>query len=357
MAAQKSQHYVPKVYLRSFSADVKRRSINLLNIGRRKTVPSASIKHQCAGSYFYGEDKALDTLFGDLEGRYGGIVRKLVSGELDTSSIDWLRMFVSLQHCRTRYALQRYREFCERGAAITFKGKRLEPADAPALSHKEAMMGALSQFTNFRPAVEDLKFRIFRNETDIAFVTSDNPALLTNRFYLQQLKRDDFGIANSGAILIMPIAPSLVACFYDGCVYATKGGSEFVSVDEPKDVLALNELQYLSAHENIYFSDFSDAERLTAEFEAVCDLRPKDIVRIQQLVEVERSRIEKVYRMATDQADADSGRSNMLVFQTAKPLPRTWPSMIPFRNNKKTYENGSGVGFVRRPEWLTHMPS
>jgi hypothetical protein len=54
MAGNKNQHFVPKFYLRHFSADKK--SIHLLNLKSEKPIFGAPLKNQCSRDYFYGED-------------------------------------------------------------------------------------------------------------------------------------------------------------------------------------------------------------------------------------------------------------------------------------------------------------
>lgn len=57
MSNQKNQHFVPKVYLKQFSADGK--SIELCIKKSLEFIPKAAIKNQSSSNYFYGKDLKL----------------------------------------------------------------------------------------------------------------------------------------------------------------------------------------------------------------------------------------------------------------------------------------------------------
>ena len=55
MAINKSQHYVPKFYLKLFSNNREGKSIGLHNFKNNKTICFAPIKEQACEDYFYGK--------------------------------------------------------------------------------------------------------------------------------------------------------------------------------------------------------------------------------------------------------------------------------------------------------------
>ena len=74
---------------------------------------------------------------------------------------------------------------------------------------------------------------------------------------------------NSGAVFLMPLTPRHAALAYDGNVYTVPlGSAQRVQLHDESDVLALNELQYLRAAENLYFADWNDRHRIEREFES-----------------------------------------------------------------------------------------
>lgn len=77
MATNKNQHFVPRCYLRPFTTDSANVSINLFNIDRLKFIERASVKHQCSGDYFYGEDLALERAIQFTESTYAAALRDI----------------------------------------------------------------------------------------------------------------------------------------------------------------------------------------------------------------------------------------------------------------------------------------
>lgn len=356
MPPQKSQHFVPQVYMRPFASDPDRKTINLYNVERHKLVSCAAIKHQCAANYFYGNDKILENQFGEIEGRYAEIARQISRGEFAAASSEWLQLFIALQYSRTLYAVEQARDFHERSAAITFKGRTISEGQKPELTKEYVVGVALSRFLRFAPYTKDLKFCILRNRTCDAFITSDCPVVFTNRYHIQQLNRNVFGAASSGALLVMPVDPAFTVCLYDKGVYSVESNGGIVDVVRKGDVLALNELQYLNAHENIYFYNFDDGDRIASEFECVSDIRLAESFRFTEMAEVTRDGKKVGYRIAESQADADSGRSKLIFTQTVFPRPRRWPTVIGFRSNKIVYEKrGSPLSPVRNPQWYSDV--
>ncbi|MCK4205431.1 DUF4238 domain-containing protein [Brucella pituitosa] len=68
MPANKSQHFVPRCYLRAFSANSEGVAINVFNMARELLIEAASTKGQCARSYFYGRDGELERALQKPEG-------------------------------------------------------------------------------------------------------------------------------------------------------------------------------------------------------------------------------------------------------------------------------------------------
>ena len=98
----KSQHFVPKCYMRSFSQNANRHSINLYNVKLTRAIENASIKGQCARDYFYDRSGTQEGVFNDWEGRYSGTLQEVLKlGHASESQLEFLRYFAYLQHLRT----------------------------------------------------------------------------------------------------------------------------------------------------------------------------------------------------------------------------------------------------------------
>jgi hypothetical protein len=272
MPAHKNQHFVPRCALKPFSLNGEGKAINLFNIKGERLIQNAPVKGQCARDYLYSkEDLKAEKMLTMLEGYYARIVQQLSSdGALSRDDIEMLRMFILIQMRRTELAIEQLRGSHELMAEKTYIGApEQKPTDHR--TDRELMHTSLRFAVRMIPFAKDLKIAVFRNKTDIDFVTSDNPGLLTNRFHFQKLNTNKFGISNSGAILSMPLSPRMSVIFYDTGTYSmpNASGTPFIEITNSADVLALNQMQYLSAAKNIYFTRWTDGGLIKSELEAL----------------------------------------------------------------------------------------
>ena len=116
-------------------------------------------------------------------------------------------------------------------------------------------MEALAMRAQAYPLAMDLKPILLQNRTRQGFITSDNPVV----FYNQLLEARDFasntGLQSVGLQIFLPISPAYAVFFLDEDVYGVgRRRSSFLEITNPNDVHQLNELQTISAAENIYFN-------------------------------------------------------------------------------------------------------
>jgi Protein of unknown function (DUF4238) len=83
----------------------------------------------------------------------------------------------------------------------------------------DIMSTSMKACAEAQPLLTDLRVRIVENRTDIDFVTSDDPAIATNKWMSQKMNAEGFGVMSSGYILIMPLTPRLAVLSYDNRVY------------------------------------------------------------------------------------------------------------------------------------------
>jgi Protein of unknown function (DUF4238) len=103
MPANKSQHFVPRCYLRAFCADHEGAAINVFNMARELQIEAAPAKGQCAKPYFYGRDGELERALQEPEGEYGEIMRRVVDDPhaAKRTDISTLCSFMLLQSYRS----------------------------------------------------------------------------------------------------------------------------------------------------------------------------------------------------------------------------------------------------------------
>jgi hypothetical protein len=278
MADHKQQHYVPRCHLKPFSARGDGKAINLLNIASGRLIRNAPLKNQCVKNYFYGDDLAVERGLQAPEGRYASIVKEIVSEiTVEYASVEFLRDFCYLQYLRTDVAARRTLLAHQDMENLVFER---EPNDTrpPPITQEQVIRDAIATFFDTVQTISDLKVCIIRNDTRAPFVTSDDPAVMINRFYAQRLgpRWNSFGIASAGLMLVLPLSPAYLMCAYDGDVYTCPDKTKnIVPLKKEEDATALNTLQFLKAAENIYFSDTSEGDLIKSQFDRVASRRPK----------------------------------------------------------------------------------
>lgn len=352
MPANKRQHFVPKAYLRPFASNEERSAIHVFNVARKKAIRDASLKGQCAKDYFYGADQRLEKHFQGMESKYAiALARIRGASVLDASSEAWLRAFTHMQRARTEMAVKRYRDGTAKLKEALYAQN---PSQAPNVYQDDQRLAADSilMAAQTYKYVADLKVCVLENETAVDFITSDDPCFLANRFHTQRSHGRSYGLASSGAQLFLPLTPRLALVFYDGLVYTLPGrGEGFVSLPRVSDVRAVNELQYLAASENIYFSKWEDAGRIGREFDEDAGRRLSIWHAFNAFVPVSRTVDGEILRRATEEERLTARRS-MIQSYPIYPEPTRWVSRLKYRDPIRTFSNGSAIGHMRKKEWL-----
>jgi hypothetical protein len=275
MASNKNQHFVPRCYLKPFTLAREGAAINLYNVDRRKGVRNASAKDQCAKTYFYGEDLRVEKLLQKPEGAYAELLRNIAfpSYIMNNSDAEFLRRFCYLQYCRTDAASIRFAASLSDMVDIAFDGN---PSDEWKVNMRDVIDSGISNFQKTMHIVDDLKVCLIHNKTNIPFIISDDPAILTNKWHLQKSKARgmSFGVGSSGALFFFPLTPEIMCILYDGGVYNVSNVGGWTSTNKISDIAAFNEHQLLCCLANIYFPEWSNLTIIDENFEKVQSLRP-----------------------------------------------------------------------------------
>jgi hypothetical protein len=112
------------------------------------------------------------------------------------------------------------------------------------------------------------------------------------------------------------------------------------------DVEALNSLQYIRASNNIYFSDWRNAERTRAEALIYVDLRRTAWNRINFMVTEKEEAHGTLYRRATE-GDLEGGREFLAINSAMFPEPQNWFSELKWHPKPRVYKTNSGAGILR----------
>lgn len=350
MAENKIQHFVPKCHMKPFSLENEGSAINVYNHFGDKLISNAAVKRQCAKSYFYGKDLHLEKAFHAMEGKYGSIVNKIIRDidSVEKAELIFLREFVFLQMNRTDASIKRQaavRAGVDKLAHIGFEKYRKKLLD---LSHEKMLAGAMRAYVGARETIQDLEVALIENKTRRDFITSDDPAIMINRVYLQRLGGRPFGTASVGVQIFMPLTPRVCLVCYDRDAYAVHNKSKHkILIKNVKDVDSLNELQFIKSQNNIYFQDWACADQIKSEFLKSKSRRPETWIKFWIGLPTYQQNGIQHYRKAESSEIAESER-RVIGHNYVHLEPSRWVSVFKYRNKIVGYTNGSGVAYLRR---------
>ena len=190
MASNKNQHFVPQCYLKNFAKDESKAAICLYNLDRKKLIKNAPIKNQCSKNYFYGEDLILEKALQPIEGQFSEMIRTIKKPGYILTEGDkvFFKEFWLLQYIRTE-------EFSKSIARSTEKDVETLFSIDIKMNIKEVVRKSMYLIKKNRHLVDDLKFCILENNTKTDFITSDNPAILTNRWHFL-IRKHNLGLSD-----------------------------------------------------------------------------------------------------------------------------------------------------------------
>ena len=265
MPAHKNQHYVPKFYLRNFSADAKRLCSFLLST--KTGIQFAGIKEQCSKDYFYANDPNIEhTLSEYIEGPVQSVIDSILKTQQVPQKMSpdmaQLLTFIVTLHGRTAAAKRGIEEMVSNFGDQILKAKAIASGKFTAkqlerfrLKVNSPAMMALSFATLTVPLACDLDAVVLKSGTG-DFITSDNPVILLNPYMAGLWEGSNTGWALSGLQVAVPLSPELMVFFYDSAVYelADHGRSLVLSTE---DMLKLNQVQASNAEQTLYFRDWN----------------------------------------------------------------------------------------------------
>lgn len=350
MASNKNQHFVPRCYLKEFTHGSENKAINVFNIDRKKFIPNAPVKNQCSKDYFYGQDEKLEEAIQFLEGSYASMLREVVNGPKDLSYHHKviIKRFWLFQYLRTEAASKRAVEMSNdmtKTAGISSEDFNLEI--------KEAVQIAMRVFAESMDVVDDLKICLLSNKTKIPFVTSDDPAVLTNRWHLNdhRTRFGSFGLSTCGDMFLLPLTPKIICVGYDGDVYSIPQNKGWACIDKESDVKAFNQHQFLNCRANVFFKHSVDLQFVEESYEMVAEHRPSERHRIHYAVFDYNDGQYSRYKVI-DPSEAGEHERAIIHSETVHSRPLSWPTVIRWRNRGSVYTNGTGLGYVRKGKIL-----
>src|SRR5690606_21086882 len=102
--------------------------------------------------------------------------------------------------------------------------------------------------------VSDLKACLIKNKSKVPFVSSDDPAIMANRWHQSDNRAIGmgFGLGSSGLLGFLPLSENILFLVYDGDVYSIPNREGWAICKNDSDVRAFNQFQYFNCRANIF---------------------------------------------------------------------------------------------------------
>ncbi|MEH6566818.1 MAG: DUF4238 domain-containing protein [Halopseudomonas sp.] len=353
MATNKNQHYVPRCYLKAFTYNSEGKAINVFNLDRSKCIPMAPVKNQCSRDYFYGNNEKLESAIQFVEQAYASTSSELLEfpQAFNKKHEIVLKRFWLLQYLRTEASSRRSVEMSNgigEAAGIS--------AEEYNLGIKEAVLIAMKTYAECMSIIDDLKVCLVLNKTECPFISSDDPAVLSNKWHLNdpRTKFKSFGLRSSGNLLFLPLSPKLLCLLYDGGVYSVSHKNGLASISKKDDVKSFNEHQILNCRANVYLKDI---EHEVFVVESIAECRDNRLVERHRTTYavLESSNGDYSRYVVIDPTVAEEHEKAIIHSETMHYHPTSWPIVIKWRNKGTVYTNGTGVGYVRKHHAVSEL--
>ena len=261
MTEKERQHYVPKFHLRRFSHNGNLKQIGLYNSENKVFVQTAKLKTQAYNPFFYGKDGVIEDLLSDYEGYHANLLEKIISKNYipQRNSVDHVELlrFLLLTQLRnpvsTEYMNKSFDNFSE---IMSKKSVEYKDVMSDKLTPEQSVAMSLSGMKTSLDLVGDLHYKLIINETEIPFITSDNPLTKYNQF-LEWKKHDrgTTGFGNIGLQMFFAISPNKMIAVYDSWCYKYGSAKKSICITESKtDIEQLNILHFLNCNTTVYFN-------------------------------------------------------------------------------------------------------
>lgn len=156
MPERKYNHYIPKFYLANFSGN--KNFIDKCLLASGKVIRSAPTKSTGGKDYLYGKDGTIEETFMQLEGRWDGIVKKIIATESlpgNAEDLEYLLHFILLSENRTLVKANNNMAFWGEQYRVTAKlmrenGRLDVPEEAIEMIGAESPIPNLQDFKNHK---------------------------------------------------------------------------------------------------------------------------------------------------------------------------------------------------------------
>lgn len=263
---KKNQHYIPKFLLRYFSYQDNQSQIGIFNKKSKYFKKDAKLKTQASKKFFYGKDGLIEDWLGEIESLVAPIFLKIKKEQIlpkhmSTEQVDMLFFLILLDmrnpnrkaHLQNSTRLFKEHLLTKGTEANSDIIQQIEEYE----KHNKSFEKMIIKSRRLISHCMDLKYKLIKNTSKRAFITSDNPLIKYNQF-LEKRKwqhGSHNGFGSLGAQWIIPLNSEYLLFFYDENIYKIGNKKEvIVEMNDQKSIDQLNLLQYLNSSQNIFFN-------------------------------------------------------------------------------------------------------
>lgn len=280
------QHYVPRMYLKNFGKIIYKKKkdvvlVSFYQFDRELLKSDISIESICAAEYFYDEDNHIEHELRKLETEWSVWIGKVASGEIDLSNsleielVESLKTFAVYQYSRTNGAVKHTKEMA-REIMFTLVNEEYPQYEEYTELIKEAINKRVAETIHpdfhvemaveLGKEIDDLAFKVIKNNSDVPFITSDVPVIVMNPLAGKQ----GGGLAQIGIVMMFPISEWHLVMIYDGKIYHNVKSE----ISDTEEIQKINHYQVISADERIIAKNIDMLESLVKNKELM-SLRKK----------------------------------------------------------------------------------
>ncbi len=270
MSKKENQHYVPQFYLREFSYERNQRQIGIFNIETGLFHGTAKLKFQASKKNYYGKDTEVEDHLAELEQMIAPEIKSMLDNEKvparDTESHFRLLTFAVSSDLRTTV----HENSTNTGTDKMFKaiyGKHPDfksNLEDVTIQLSNSSVAGVAHMAKILPVAADLHYKLLINETNVPFITCDNPVIKYN-IVLEEKKVHGgiVGLGNIGLLMFIPISPDHMLLFYDVDSYSIGvAGKDLFHIKQETVINDLNLLHFLNCEKMIFFNDQVDESYL-----------------------------------------------------------------------------------------------
>ena len=278
---KRNHHFVPKFYLDAFHSEVRR--IHLYNLKSASPIKNASLKDQCYRHKFYGSGDQMEDFLASLENQLAPVLKTVVSSgtlpPIGSQGHACLLLFAAMQMVRTPKQANRLNRITDTVIKQIYSNTANNfdvDIDSVRISLSDPVLLSLENLPTVYSFITDLNVHLIV-ASQPTFVTSDNPAFKYNQYCETVQHEGVTGADQKGLQMFMPLSPRHQLVLYDGSTYrATVGRSSRTSRAKQSDIAQFNQLQLISADENVYFADWGQSQEIDRLYQEAKTVRVDD---------------------------------------------------------------------------------